>query len=95
MKRFMKYIFTVVIFTGWMGAAQASLIFDFTFTNSANGGGVVSGEILGLVNNNTVMASSVKILSNSAGFGIGSYSAFAYLNLFYDHKLRVNIHKIS
>lgn len=40
--------------------AHATLIFDFSFTNSANGGGVVTGEMLGLSDNATGAASSVR-----------------------------------
>jgi hypothetical protein len=75
-------IIIVLMFSGWVGAANASLIFDFSFTNAANGGGVVTGEILGLSDNATGAATSVRVLTNTAGFGIGEYAVDPYENLF-------------
>ena len=53
--------------------AQA-LSFSFSFTNAANGGGTVTGIIDGLSDNAAFQqASSVQVLSNDLGFGIGEY----------------------
>jgi len=55
-------------------APKASLIFDFTFVNAANGGGTVTGLVRGLVDNaNGQAAASVEVTSNSDGFGLGEY----------------------
>lgn len=56
-------------------AANAlTLDFKFAFTNSLfNGGGAVTGIIRGLAVNTTSSASSVEILSNTDGFGVGEY----------------------
>ncbi|WP_299072701.1 hypothetical protein [uncultured Paraglaciecola sp.] len=66
-------IIVVLALIGWGGAANATLIFDFSFKNVSNGGGLVTGEILGLSDNVTGMATSFRILSNTSGFGIGEY----------------------
>jgi hypothetical protein len=58
-----------------LGARAALLDFTFTFTNQQSGftGGTVTGVVRGLSDNATSAASSVEILSNSAGFGLGEY----------------------
>ena len=63
-------------------SAQATLIFDFSFNNTGNGGGVVTGEILGLSDNAVGSASSVRVLSNTLGFGIGEYIGSPSANTF-------------
>jgi len=69
MKICITKILATVMLTGWMGFAQATLIFDFEFTDGTN---TVSGEILGLVDNTANQASSaVVITSNTTNFGIG------------------------
>ncbi|MEO0566442.1 MAG: hypothetical protein AAF066_01825 [Pseudomonadota bacterium] len=64
--------------------ARAATITDFTFsfTNSAaNGGGTVTGIVRGLEDNMTGQAAtSVEILTNTAGFGIGEYVGNPFLN---------------
>ncbi|KXI30971.1 PEP-CTERM sorting domain-containing protein [Paraglaciecola hydrolytica] len=83
MNKKMKNIIAALMLTLWGGTAQASLIFDFSFTNSVNnGGGIVTGEILGLLDNATGSATSVRVLSNSSGFGIGEYIGSPGLNVF-------------
>ena len=57
------------------GAAEAAT-FTFSFYNWANGGGDVTGIVRGLDDNATSAASSVEILSNTAGFGLGEYAGF-------------------
>jgi hypothetical protein len=58
-------------------APAATLDFAFSFTNqfaSGNGvGGLVLGEVLGLEDNATGRAVSVKVPYNEAGLGIGEY----------------------
>lgn len=65
-------------------AQSAPLLdFSFTFTNRWNpadpslgnqsGTGVVTGIVRGLTNNGTSAASSVEILSNTEGYGLGEY----------------------
>ncbi len=55
-------------------AAQATTLdFNFSFTNTANGGGVVTGIVRGLTDNATTSASSLEILSNEGGFGVREY----------------------
>lgn len=51
----------------------ATLNFNFSFANSVNGGGNVTGIVRGLTDNTTSAATSVEVLSNTAGFGIGEY----------------------
>jgi hypothetical protein len=50
-----------------------ALSFNFSFTNTANGGGAVTGLVQGLTDNATSAATSVQVLSNTAGFGLGEY----------------------
>ncbi|MDO6684135.1 MULTISPECIES: PEP-CTERM sorting domain-containing protein [unclassified Agarivorans] len=73
----MRRIFTRFIsaFTLIMVAssAQATLLdFNFSFENILNQGGSVTGVVRGL-SEGTNTASSVEILSNTAGFGLGEY----------------------
>lgn len=64
----------VLFGAGSMTPANADLIdFDFSFTNSANDGGTVTGIVRGLMDDATSSAASVEVLSNSTGFGIGEY----------------------
>ncbi|PKG97582.1 PEP-CTERM sorting domain-containing protein [Paraglaciecola sp. MB-3u-78] len=57
-------ILGVIALTGWMGAANATLIFDFSW-NSANG--TVTGEILGLVDNTAGQAATGLKITSVAG----------------------------
>jgi hypothetical protein len=71
-----------LLLSAWVSSANATLIFDFSFTNIANGGGFVIGEILGL-DEGTGSASSVRIVSNTSGYGVGEYvSPTNYYNEF-------------
>lgn len=55
-------------------AEATPLVVNFTFDNSANGGGTVAGLVLGLVDNmQNQQATSVQVTGNTAGFGIGEY----------------------
>ncbi len=71
--------FFAVITLGFMALtspAQAMLLdFNFSFINTANGSGsgTVTGIIRGLTDNSTGQASSVEVLTNTDGFGIGEY----------------------
>jgi len=58
---------------GLTPAEAATLDFNFSFTNVANGGGTVTGIVSGLTDNATSAATSLKVLTNTAGFGIGEY----------------------
>lgn len=71
-----------LLLSAWVSSANASLIFDFSFTDIDNGGGVVSGEILGLSDNASGAASSLRILTNSGGFGVGEYVGNPIFNYF-------------
>ncbi|WP_088329931.1 PEP-CTERM sorting domain-containing protein [Lacimicrobium sp. SS2-24] len=71
-----------LLLSAWVSSANATLIFDFSFTDILNGGGVISGEILGLSDNATGAASSLRILANSGGFGVGEYVGNPSLNSF-------------
>jgi hypothetical protein len=62
-----------LLMTAWVSSANASLIFDFSFTDILQNNAKVTGEILGLSNNDTGAASSVRVLSNSEGYGVGEY----------------------
>lgn len=53
-------------------APAAALDFGFSFNNELNGGGAVTGIIRGL-EEGTGAATSVEILSNTTGLGIGEY----------------------
>jgi hypothetical protein len=52
----------VLLMTTWVSTANASLIFDFKITD-VNSNVIVTGEILGLLDDNHGQASSVRILS--------------------------------
>ena len=55
-------------------AGAATLDFSFTFENALNGGGTVTGIVRGLEDNTADQeAESLEILSNTAGFGVGTY----------------------
>ncbi len=72
----MRYVAPVVsalvVLAAAVPAQAATLGFAFGFVNDANGGGI-TGEILGLEDNATSAPTSVKILSNENGFGLGEY----------------------
>jgi hypothetical protein len=56
-----------IALTGWMGVANASLIFDFSWDSS---NGKISGEILGLVDNNASQSASAIILTGIDGVSV-------------------------
>jgi hypothetical protein len=73
-----------LLLTAWVSSANATLIFDFSFTNPPNnGGGIVTGEILGLIDNQSSAATSVRILTSSEGYGVGEYAVNSSNNNFY------------
>lgn len=72
-----------LLMSAWVSSANATLIFDFSFTDRANGGNhYVTGEIIGLSDNATGAASSVRIITHEGGFGIGEYVGAPWFNLF-------------
>jgi hypothetical protein len=70
-----------LLMTAWVSSANASLIFDFSFTDIRDNS-IVTGEILGLSNNNLGAASSVRVISNTQGYGIGEYVGVPGNNIF-------------
>ncbi|MFT4939911.1 MAG: hypothetical protein ACI88A_002960 [Paraglaciecola sp.] len=77
-----------LLMTACVSPANATLIFDFSITDSGNSNLVVTGEILGLDDNATSHATSVRVLTNSAGDGIGEYVG-DYAHVF-DNKFTVS-----
>jgi hypothetical protein len=71
-----------LLMTAWVSSANASLIFDFSFTDVNQSNALVTGEILGLSNNGSGAASSVRVLSNTEGYGIGEYVGSPEYNWF-------------
>ena len=72
-----------LLLSAWVSSANATLIFDFSFEILHNGGWYnVTGEIIGLNDNATGAASSVRIITNSGGFGVGEYALAPYSNEF-------------
>jgi hypothetical protein len=63
-----------------------ALSFSFSFTNAAaNGGGTVTGAIHGLNDNASGQAaSSVQVLSNTLGFGLGEYAGSPFAANIFD-----------
>jgi hypothetical protein len=57
-------ILGVIALTGWMGVANATLIFDFSWDSS---NGKVTGEIFGLVDNRAGQAASSILITSVAG----------------------------
>ena len=56
------------------GSAMAATVdYTFSFTNVHNGGGTVTGIIRGLQDVGVSAATSVEVLTNTLGFGIGEY----------------------
>ena len=49
----------------------ATLDFSFSFANAAYDGGIITGYFRGLTDNATGSATSVEVVSNSSGFGVG------------------------
>jgi hypothetical protein len=71
---------TLVLLAG-SAAHAATLSFNFVFTNASNGGGTVTGVVEGLIDNNTTSATSVRVLSNTLGFGLGEYAVHLPITL--------------
>ena len=69
--------------TAGSAASAATVDIAFSFTNTeAYGGGVVTGILRGLTDNATSAASSVEVLSNSVGFGLGEFVSPGVANAF-------------
>jgi hypothetical protein len=66
-------ILGVIALTGWMGAANATLIFDFSWDG---GGDVITGEIFGLSDNGNNLSASGIILTS-----VGSNAVIIDINL--------------
>lgn len=76
MSRITTYFAGLILAFGLSAGATfaAPLDFFFSFTNTANGGGDVTGIVRGLTDDTVSQAaSSVEILSNTAGFGVGEF----------------------
>jgi hypothetical protein len=67
--------FSCLTLEALMSPQAMALSFNFSFNNNSNGGGpgFVTGIVEGLSDNTTSAATSVQVLSNTAGFGIGEY----------------------
>jgi hypothetical protein len=64
-------------------ASASTLQFEFIFSNDRqNPGSIVRGLITGLIDNATSAATSVRVTSNTAGFGLGEYAFFPNDNRF-------------
>jgi hypothetical protein len=59
-----KRVAAVIALTGWMGVANATLIFDFSWDSSE---GKISGVILGLQDNVSLQAASAVIVTDING----------------------------
>jgi hypothetical protein len=74
---FLSICLAAILGAGAPRAAHA-LTFTFSFTNSANGGGTVTGTIYGLSDNTSNESSTeIDITSNTLGFGLGTYGTAA------------------
>jgi hypothetical protein len=72
MRRQLSFAFLLLV----TSSVHASLVFDFSFDNSANGGGTVSGVIQGLTDNSVSAATSVYVTSYTGPLaaGVGEYA---------------------
>ena len=69
-----KFFAAALTLTVFCAPAYASAVYEFTFDNTANGGGTVHGKVtLPSSADGTYAASSVVVTSNTAGFGLGEY----------------------
>lgn len=66
--------------TAFLSTSVMAANFSFSFNNELNGGGAVTGIIRGL-DEGTGAATSVEVLSNTTGLGIGEYVGSPLLNL--------------
>lgn len=72
--RLLAAMFAVAGILAGAPAWAVTLNVDFSFENLANGGGTVTGRVLGLQDDAADQAATgFQILSNTAGFGIGEY----------------------
>ena len=75
--RFFGMLAAALTLSVFAPSAYASVVYDFTFVNSENGGGTVDGTVtLPSSANGAYAASSVMVTSNTAGFGVGEYVGF-------------------
>lgn len=76
-----------VAIAGVPAGHAATVNFSFSFTNTAEGGGLVRGVILGLKDNTVSAAKSVRVTTNDnlggESFGLGEYVGRRGINLFY------------
>lgn len=74
--KLLRTLAVAVVVAGWSLSAHAALL-DFTFTffnrSESDPGGSVTGIVRGLSDNGTSAATSVEIISNTGGFGLGEY----------------------
>ncbi|NES23122.1 MAG: PEP-CTERM sorting domain-containing protein [Symploca sp. SIO3E6] len=70
---------TGIVSTSLFAMPATAIDFDFSFNNELNGGGAVTGIIRGL-DEGTGSATSVEVLSNTTGLGIGEYIGNPLLN---------------
>lgn len=76
-----KPILSAIFALGLATTTQASTIdVSFSFQNIFNGGGLVTGIARGLNDNATGAATSVEVLSNDLGFGLGEYTGAELVN---------------
>ncbi len=68
-----------VVGTTLVAMPAAAINFGFSFDNELNGGGAVTGIVRGL-DEGTGAATTVEILSNTTGLGIGEYIGNPLLN---------------
>ncbi|MBE9115614.1 PEP-CTERM sorting domain-containing protein [Lusitaniella coriacea LEGE 07157] len=61
-----------IVGTNFLAMPAMAISFNFSFDNALNGGGAVTGVIRGL-EEGTGAATSVEVLSNTTGFGLGEY----------------------
>ena len=61
---------------------SAAATFTFSFTNFAEGGGMVRGIVSGLADEGASAAKSVRVTSNELGFGVGEYVGSPIENFF-------------
>lgn len=74
---FGKSLAAIVVVFGIVSGpvSAATLNFNFSFTNAQPGSKdeLITGIVRGLVDNGTSKATSVEVLSNTAGYGLGEY----------------------
>ena len=74
MRNGLALLLACLVVAGVSEGRAATLNFGFSFTNAQdNGGGLISGLILGVEDDATGRAASVRITSNENGFGLGEY----------------------